>query len=160
MTKNQVLDAIQNIRKGTFVKIIYKSELPLTAAAKRDGVTATKITEKVVRLGVDYTHIQAVIDMEAARTEPKREVASWCHWEIPNILAKHNTKEDMYLTFASVNGGSHTKSEYQLNGVTATKQEIADANIVQPSYFKQNGEAPVIQKINVNNIIQLGDCRI
>lgn len=159
MTKNQILGAVDKIKRGAFVKIVYRTELPMLAAAKKQGVSASKITEKVVRLGVDYNNIKAVAEKEATRTTPKREVTSWCHWEIPNILAQHNTKEDMYLAFATVNGGSHTKTQYMLNGVTATKQEVESANVVIPSYFKSSGDIPEVQRVNINNIIQLGECR-
>lgn len=159
MTKNQVVEAVKNIKKGTFVKIVYRTDLPLTAAAKKRGVTASKITEKIVRLGVNYSNIQSVINAEATRTEPKREVTSWCHWEIPNVLAQHNTKEDYYLSFATVNGGSHTKTIYMLNSIPVNKSEVIDAEVVLSSYFKSNGDVPVVQKVNVNNIIQIGNCK-
>ena len=161
MTKHEIIKTIDSVKKGTFVRIVYQSELPLTAAAKKAGHVIVKHTEKVVRLGVNYGNIAKVQEAEAARTEPKREYTPWCHWEIQDILAKHNTKDDYYLSFATVDGmGHHTKSTYFMNGETATINEVRDSAYVLPSYFKNNGEAPVVQKVNINNIIELGGHRV
>lgn len=154
MTKLELIQKIRNIKKGTFVKIYYKSEVPLTAAAKREGNSVIKLTEKLVRLGVDYTHIARVVAEEALRTTPKKERAPWCHWEIPHILAKHNNKDDYYLSVATVTGHSG-KSIYLINGELSTSQDVADCGYVLPSYFNAH-EAPVVQTININNIIKIG----
>lgn len=160
MTKHEIIRTIDTVKKGTFVRIVYQTELPLTAAAKRAGHVIVKHTEKVVRLGVNYGNIAKVQEAEAARSEPKREYTPWCHWEIEDILAKHNTKDDYYLSFATVDGvGHHTKNTYFMNGNTATISEVMDSALVLPSYFKGTGEAPTVQKVNINNIIQLGGHR-
>lgn len=161
MTKHEIIRSIGDIKKGTFVRIVYQTELPLTAAAKKAGHIIIKRTEKVVRLGVNYGHIAKVQEYEAERIEPKREVTPWCHWEIKDILAKHNTKDDYYLSFATVEGnGHHTKNEYFIDGKSATFQMIEDSSFVLPSYFKGNGEFPVVQKVNINNVIQIGGRRV
>lgn len=160
MTKHEIIKTIDSVKKGTFVRIVYQSELPLTAAAKKAGHVIVKHTEKVVRIGVNYGNIAKVQEAEAARTELKREYTPWCHWEIEDILAKHNTKDDYYLSFATVNGmGHHTKSTYFMDGSTATINEVMDSELVLPSYFKGTGEAPAVQKVNISNIIQLGGHR-
>lgn len=160
MTRHEIIRSIEDIKKGTFVRIVYQTELPLTAEAKRSGHVIIKQTEKVVRLGVNYSNIAKVQKQEAERTEPKREYTPWCHWEIPNILAKHNTKDDYYLSFASIDGkGHHTKNKYFINGTTATRKMVEECPFILPSYFKSSGEAPVVQKVNINNIIQLGGHR-
>ena len=160
MTRHEIIKTIDSVKRGTFVRIVYQSELPLTAAAKRAGHVIVKHTEKVVRLGVNYGNIAKVQESEAERTEPKREYTPWCHWEIQDILAKHNTKDDYYLSFATVNGiGHHTKSTYFIDGSTATINEVMDSELVLPSYFKGTGEAPAVQKVNISNIIQLGGHR-
>ena len=46
-----------------------------------------------------------------------------------------------------------------MNGSTATLNEVMDSALVLPSYFKGTGEAPAVQKVNINNIIQLGGHR-
>lgn len=157
MTRTEILNSIRDIKKGTFTRIIYTSEPTLSAAGKKAGVSIIKHTEKTVRLGVAYQNMQAVKEAEAARTEPKREIASWCHWEVEDILAKHNTKDAYYLAFSYVNGTGHnTKSQYYLNGKVISVEELKESGFIVPSYFKEGKEAPVTQRVNIDNIIQIG----
>lgn len=157
MTKNEILNSIRDIKKGTFTRIIYTSEPTLSAAGKKAGVSIIKHTEKTVRLGVAYQNMQVVKETEAARTEPKREVTPWCHWEVEDVLAKHNTKDAYYLAFSYVNGTGHnTKSEYYLNGKVISVEELKESGFIVPSYFKEGKEMPVTQRVNIDNIIQIG----
>ncbi len=157
MVKHEIIKAVGGIRKGTFTRIVYTSEPTLSAAGKKSGVTIVKHTEKVVRVGVHYPNIAAVQKKDNERTEPKREVTPWCHWEIPDILAKHNTKEAYYLAFASVNQGHNTKTTWFMDGQEVTKEEIMESGYVIPSYFKKDGEMPITQHVNIDNIIELGN---
>lgn len=159
MTRNEVVRAIEGIHKGSFTRIVYCTELPLTAQAKKENNELVKHTEKVVRFGVDYYNIAKVIAEEALRTKPKVERSSWCHWEIENLLAKHNTKDDYYLSFATVNHGSHTKNRYFLNGYEVSYQEVVNSGLVIPSYFNSNRDVTTIQKVNIKNIISIGGKR-
>lgn len=156
MTLNELMEKVNKIRKGTFTRIVYTTEPTLSAAGRKAGVTVIKKTEKVVRLGVQYNNIEAVKEAEAARTEPKRETAAWCHWIVKDILAKHNTKEAYYLSFAYAKDGHNTKTQYFLNDKPITKAELQDSGYVIPSYFTSNGDIPVVQKVNIDNIVELG----
>lgn len=158
MTVEQIMKVVNETRKGTFTRIEYVSEPSLTAAAKRMGVSVIKYTEKVVRLGVHYPNIADVQRAEAERTTPKQERAPWCHWEITDILAKHNTKEAYYLAIATVNKGHNTKNRWFINGEEVTLQEIMESGYIIPSYFK-DGELPVVQRINIEHILGLGKKR-
>lgn len=161
MTKHEIIRTVNDVKKGTFVRIVYQTELPLTSAAKKSGHVIVKHTEKVVRLGVNYGNIAKVQTAESQRTEPKREYAPWCHWEIKDVLAKHNTKDDYYLSFATVDGkGHHTKNKYFIDGVAASLDDVKESNMILPSYFKSSSDAPAVQKVNINNIIQLGGHRV
>ena len=156
MTKTEILNSIRNIKKGTFTRIIYTSEPTLSAAGKKAGVSVIKHTEKTVRLGIKYQNMEAVKQFELERTEPKREVTSWCHWEIEDVLAKHNTKDAYYLAFSYVNEGHNTKSQYYLNGKIVSVEELKESGFIIPSYFKEEKDAPVTQRVNIDNIIQIG----
>lgn len=157
MTKVEILNTIGNIKKGTFTRITYVSEPTLSAAGKKAGVSIIKHTRKTVRLGVQYQNMEAVKEKEAMRTEPKREVAPWCHWEIDDILAKHNMKEAYYLACSYVNGRGHnTESEYYLNGELVTPDILKASGYIVPSYFKEDREPAVTQRINIENIIRIG----
>ena len=156
MTKQEIISAVEGIKKGTFVRVVYETELPMTAAARKEAISILKRTEKVVRVGVDYKNIEAVKRSEEQRIEPKQERSAWCHWEIPHILAKHNTKDDYYLSIATVNQGAHTKTTYIKDGNVVSFTKVKESEYVLPSYFKTSKEVPVIQTINIKNIIELG----
>lgn len=157
MELNEVVNTLNNLKKGAFTRIVYQSSPTLTAAAKKSGIEIVKHTQKVVRFGVSYHNIDAVQKSEKERTTPKIERAPWCHWVIEDALAKHNTKEEYYVSFASVNGGHHTKTEWFLNGVRVSKEDIVNSGYVIPSYFKSSGEPAVVQKVNVTNVIHIGN---
>lgn len=158
MTKNEILNHIKNVKKGTFTRIVYTSEPTLSAAGKKSGVSIIKHTEKVVRLGVKYQNMEAVKVAEALRTEPKREVTPWCHWEVEDILVKHNTKDAYYLSFSYAKDGANTRSEYYLNGKKVSVEELKESGYIVPSYFKDK-EVPVTQRINIENILEIGGHR-
>ena len=156
MRKHEIIEAVNKTKKGAFTRIVYATEPTLSSAGKKSGAVIVKHTEKTVRIGVKYHNMEAVKAAEAARVEPKREVTPWCHWEIEDVLAKHNTKDAYYLAVSYVNGGHHTKSEFYLNGEPITEEQLKETGYVVPSYFKNKEEVPVTQKINIDNIITIG----
>lgn len=160
MDSQDIIKIAQAAKRGSFIRIVYVSDLLISASARRAGHIVQKRTEKVVRLGVNYTHIAQVIAQEALRTGPKRETTSWCHWIIPNILAKHNFNDAYYLTVANVNNGHHSRSKYFIDGVESSFDDVVDSGYVLPSYFRfDTREAPVVQTIRIENIIELGGSR-
>lgn len=160
MERQDIIKIAQAAKKGSFIRIVYVSDLPISASARKAGHVIQKRTEKVVRLGVNYTHIAQVIAQEALRTEPKRETTSWCHWIIPNVLAKHNFNDAYYLSVASVNNGHHSRSKYFIDGIECSFEDVVDSGYVLPSYFRSyTGEAPVVQTIRIENVIELGGSR-
>ena len=80
MELNEVVNTLNNLKKGAFTRIVYQSSPTLTAAAKKSGIEIVKHTQKVVRFGVSYHNIDAVQKSEKERTTPKIERAPWCHW--------------------------------------------------------------------------------
>ena len=72
------------------------------------------------------------------------------------MLAKHNTKDAYYLAFSYVNEGHNTKSQYYLNGKIVSVEELKESGFIIPSYFKEEKDAPVTQRVNIDNIIQIG----
>lgn len=159
MYLTDVLSAIDAIKKGTFVRIVYDSELPQTALARKMGVVIKKRTEKVVRMGVKYSNIAEVIKQESQRVEPKREYTPWSHWIIEDLISKHNTKDDYYLTFATVKNGSHTRCTYFCDGKEMTYEQVAQSPFVLPSYFKPSAMPTLIQKVKIANVIEIGGSR-
>ena len=160
MTINEIMKELQTVRKGTFTRVVYTSEPTLTAAARKQGVTVVKHVEKVVRFGVKYRNIKSVQEkMENEETKTTKRPA-WCHWIVENILSKHNTKEDYYLSFAPTATGHHTKTTWYLNNKVVTRKEVEESGVVLPSYFKLNDTLPVIQQVKIENVLEIGGSRV
>lgn len=164
MNREEFIKALKNYRNGRFIRMNYVSELPMTAAAKKLGFKAFKYTSKLVRFGVEYSHIGAVKVKEAIRAEsgiPKRATKPWYHYEIPHLLAKHDSKDSWYAA-ATYIPGAKGSSRYTLRDAEGNEREITatelkDGGYVINSYF--TGDKPEMQLINVENIISIGGAK-
>ena len=154
MTINAILDAIKNVKNGTFVSVEYETIPTILASARNAGIVITKRTRKVARLGVNYSHIARVIAGRIVSEQSGAVRANPYEWSVANTVAKNVNNDNMYLHITNVPNGSHTKSRWFLNG-----KEVAFENVVEyltPSYLRKGTEMPLIQKINLDNVIKIG----
>ena len=156
MTEATFREIMENVKPGVFTRIKYKSDASLAAKAKKEGHTVTKIVGKTVRFGVNYFEIESVKEREAARTEPKKEMKQLYESLIPHTLYKHIEKETLYVQFATVPEGSHTETEWLIDGQPATLEQVKESGYVINSYWNHSGEAPEVQKIKLENVISIG----
>lgn len=157
MTINAILDAIKDIKNGTFVRVEYETIPSMTASAKKSGVCVSKHTTKVARLGVNYGHIAQVIAKDIIRQTSgveKQEHENPYVWDLKDIIARNINNGNLYLHITNVPENSHTVSEWFVDGKQVDVEEVKQ--YVVPSYFNRSGELPVVQKININNIIKIG----
>ena len=136
-------------KKGTFVKIKYRKTLPSLKAYK--GIyEITKVSEVIVRFGVEYENIGAVREARLQGALPmENHGLPWGEWVIPGYFIRH--KGAYYLRCTLVNG-NHAESRYFVNGEPA---DPAHARILcQASAFKSNDKQTVFT-INVDNIISI-----
>lgn len=157
MTINAVLDAIKNVKSGTFIRMEYETAPSTTAAAKKSGVRVSKHTTKVARLGVNYNHIAQVIAKDIihqASGVEKQERENPYVWDLKDIIARNINNGNLYLHITNVPENSHTISEWFVDGRRVDVEEAKQ--YIVPSYFNKSGELPIVQKININNIIKIG----
>lgn len=162
MTLEKLTNALKGIKKGAFVRIEYRTEVPLSAAAREMGYKAFKQTSKTIRTGVAYSHLGSVIAREKARAESggeKKHRDPWFTWTVPNMTAKHKNKPDMYFGFASV---PKTKTRSHFIVITPlglatemTAEQFREKGLTTPSYWNK-GEPVDFQLVNIENIISLG----
>ena len=160
MSYDSVISAISSIHGGSMARIAYYSELPMKAEAKKGGYTIYKITETTARFGVEYSNIGSVI---ALRNSPDyvapAEKANNNEWIIRNRVS-HNTKTGKTsVRFVPMTSGSNRKVSYVMESPFRTVilgDCIPDMfkTTVQDSYWKKSS-MPVVQSININNIIAL-----
>lgn len=160
MKETAIKNILKKIHKGSFTRIAYVSEPALKAAAKRNGIVIHKYTEKTIRVGVAYDRIERVRKKKLASTDTTKERTPWCHWEVPNMIAKHNTKDSLYLSFANVHKGAHTKTKWFLNGIETSFEDIVASKYILPSYFNSSEDFPDVQIVKFDSIVKLGGVNV
>lgn len=108
MTNQEVFERIKEIRKGRFVALRKKKDL---------GGGVTKVSDMVIRLGVDYSKM---------KINEGRQTGSlpWGHW-VPGyeqLVIEH--KGVYYLRVAS-SYSKHGKAAYFLNGMEISRDHAA-----------------------------------
>lgn len=159
MNTNAVIQAVSRINRGQWFKLVYISDVPLCAKAKREGYVVYKKTVCTVRWGIKYSNIGTVKERFEAKAE-KGELCTthelpWGQWsdKAPNLMMIEH-KDRMYLrVYTSPN---KFDSVYYVNGIPVTKAGLATLGIVQPSYFKHNSERPEALTIKTENIESIG----
>ena len=137
MTNQEIIDAMMSKKRGQYVNLKKEKDL---------GNGVKKITDMVIRLGVDYANMKVNENRET-------EIGSlpWGKWVegLEGYVIEH--KGNYYLRVASSYSNT-TKSIYTLNGIEVSKEQIE--NLVAPS--KLNSKPSDVYNIKFENIIQLG----
>lgn len=163
MTTQELIKELSTRRKGTMLRITYKTSPPLTAVAKRDNITVVKIVETTVRWGCAYGNLRSI---KAKKAEQERLIASgeipmkisrdpWWNWKAgqENII-KENVSSDMeYLTVQPITKGGNVRVSYFVNGHETNKTELLGMEIIQKSYW--NSDPIDIYDIKIPNIISI-----
>ncbi len=135
MTNEEILNKMGNVKKGKYISLKKKKDL---------GNGIEKISDLVIRLGVDYAN------MEVAKG---KEVGSlpWGNWVegLEGLVIEH--KGNYYLRVAS-SYSNNGKSIYLLNGNEISKEEVV--NLVGEK--KLESKALDIYNIKFENILELG----
>ena len=127
LTAAEITDKILNC-KGNFVKVYWKSNPSPAAAHKKNGVILEKVTNAVVRAGIDFANLSSV--KEGIENGERGEVQSlpWGEYLVFPYLIKHRSKgsdtDTIYVRlYPSV--ANTPKVKYFVNGVSVAKEEFA-----------------------------------
>ena len=162
LAKEVILNEAAAAKNGTFIRIGYRTELPVKAAYKKQGIQFFKYTEMSVRLGVNYGHIASVIARKAEQqlVETIQRTNNY-EWVIHNKV-RHNTATGKdYLYVANFNQGSNIHNVYVgikdgevFNIVPEDKEmfKILNEEYMIPSYWNGTSNAPEIMNISFDNI--------
>lgn len=153
MTFTAVQNAINRVKNGTFVSVEYETTPTMLAFAKKEGISIIKRTTKIVRLGVDYSHIARVIAKRASKNYTPSERQNPYEWIVKNILAKKHDGDSFYLQVANVRS-SRAASKWFLNGIEVNFEDVVE--YLAPSYVNKSGDMPEVQKVNIDNLIRIG----
>lgn len=137
MTNEEIIQTMLSKKKGQYVSLKKEKDL---------GNGVKKITDMVIRLGVDYANMKVNENRET-------EIGSlpWGHWVegLEGYVIEH--KGHYYLRVASSYSNT-TKSIYTLNGVEVGDEVVCE--LVAP--YKLKSSSADVYNIKFENIIQLG----
>lgn len=160
MSYESVISAVKSIHGGSMARITYFSEMPMKAANKKNGYVIYKVVSTTARFGVNYSNIGSVA---ALRNSPdyvaptKRENNN--EWVVVNRVSHNSKTGKTSVRFVPMTKGSNKKVTYILKSADRT---VVLGNSI-PEMFKQmvldsywnNNSCPVVQSVNINNIIAL-----
>lgn len=158
MSNSTLISTIKSIPAGRFFRMSYKSELPVKAAFKKQGISIIKVTDTTVRTGVSYNSIASVQEYKSTH-EPSGIVRTNNYVWVEQDRLKHNTVTGKdYFVIAPMKN-SHPKSTYIVkdnNGERYVTIDELDKSMIQDSYWKpSNGVPTAIRTICLENIIEL-----
>lgn len=148
MIREKILSA-----KGNFVKAKWKSN-PKPAATFK-AFNLEKITESVVRAGVNFANLSSVKDAIAAGERGEVQSLPWGEWKQFPYIIEHKGSE--YIRLYPSDGINHyPKSMFFVNGEEVDKQTFA--GYLTPSEAKklldpENNDRPECFTIKANNIL-------
>ena len=162
MERNEILTALNRIHNGSFVRVEYKTEMPVKAENKKKGISITKYASATFRTGVRYSNIADVIKEREARANEETATKVRVNNETSIIANKavHNDKTDCdYVELATVKNNANTKAYYVII--------IGDEKIISKTLddYKQylidsalsERKASYIRKIKFENIISINN---
>lgn len=147
MQLNQIVDRLNSIHNGSFQKVTYKSELPAKAYYKNCGFKVMKVTEMIMRTGIDYKAIA-----------PKKEESSNNRTNNYQSIIKNkllfNTNTKKYYT--RIYPYSNIKSAYYIvKGIEVAPVDDVSEYVI-PSYFnRKTSDEPIVLNVSIDNIISL-----
>ena len=169
MNTKSVIESVKNIKNGTFTRITYMSEVPMSSKAKKENpdMRIMKVSSRLFRLGVNYKNIQKVIDRNkedilngVVRKEYKNNFENIFD---NKIVHNTNTNKNYLNAYPFAKSGHH--SYYLIQGTSKkgtmyqrrmNNLDDSTKSLIIGSYFGKNYEEPSIQRLSVENIISIG----
>lgn len=146
MDTNIILNQLANIKKGSYLKLKKVKHY-------KNGVD--KVSDLVIRLGINYGNIKAVQEKLNGR-----EVGSlpWGHYlkGYEGLVIEHTNKkgETKYYLRVANDYLDRNKSYYYLNGNEISREEAIA--IEGEKQIKGSGESPDVYNIEFSNLLSLG----
>lgn len=156
MKTSEILNKVSTIRKGSFVRISYTTELPLKAKAAHTCKIVKRV-DTIVRLGVNYHNIKSVKE-RVLQNGPSTKIYKNPYTNIYGHILYQHENGNYYLQFATVNKNSNTKEYFFLEDAygerVISKETAKELDVVQDSYWTKG--VPEVQKVKIENINRIG----
>jgi hypothetical protein len=138
-------------KRGQNIPCLWRRQLKV-----RKGVTnlVEKISECVVRAGINYKNLRAVQELrESAGEIDQPHPLTWGTWQKWPFIITHQGKEYLRVYPASLD--IHAKVQYMLDGQQVAKEQIE--HLCLSSEFKKQEEMPRCFTVRAENVIRLGN---
>ena len=153
MGKQKVIELINKVQNGTIGTIEYKSSVPVSAAARKEGVVIESYTKKFVRFGAAYKNLVEAVS--EAEVKPRTNNYSWI---IENKVAYNSNTGLDYVRISNIKKKTISR-KYVLtlaDGTKAVAKKLdAFAMYLTPSTLNGSGSTPVVQNIKLDNVIAI-----
>lgn len=148
----EIAKQICNIPRGQFRRFRWRSDVDLTAAARKQHITIQKQTITTARTGVKYANIAGVVLKESNpnRTNNFEWVAG-----AENYIKYNKRTGRYYAVIAPIAKGHNTKVEYILTDANGKSRFITAEEAKQytiASYWKKSGDKPAVITVALDNI--------
>jgi len=141
MKINELIGQLVTRRNGSWIKILYKKEIPFT-----DGSNGYVEKTMYIRKGIKYNAQKQV--KESGKT-PTHELP-WGEWEIANLIISHKGK--YYLRAYST--PIKAKSKFFVDGREVKYDDLVTMPI-KKEFFKKCDEKPAAMTLNIENIMEI-----
>ena len=150
-----VINKMNAKKNGTWFSVKYKSQPTVKANFKKLGISVVKYSENVVRTGVAYDRIGAVIRKKLAENyvpAPARENHN--EWVIPNkILFNNNTNK--YAVRLGFCNGHKAKVDYKAYDINGNEIPF-EKDYVIDSYWNKPSTDLSVMNITIDNLVSIG----
>ena len=148
---------LANIPAGRWFKLSYVTDVTLSAAGKKAGVTVLKRVVGTFRIGIDYANTKKVKD-KVADGHVLMHKLPWGEYKAGsgNRIICHTNKNGQYNEYARLySTPNKPRIQHYLNGVPISTENLMKTGYVPKSYFEQK-ESTGCYTINLNNIESIG----
>lgn len=148
---NKVLDLVP----GSFVRISYRTSVPVKAQYKKEGYSIEKFVDETIRVGIDYHNIGAVsaVENDSQKTSRKSKI----HWTIKKYFLINEETKERYLAIYPMVKNGNKKVTFVIrtpDTLTATIDQDVVKEFVVDSYW--NKKFSFQKSIKVDNILKIG----
>lgn len=143
MNTNLLICKLNTKRNGQFFKMSWCTDVPLTAQAKKDGVTVLKYTTTTVRKGINYANIKNVKDKVAKGEMSSEHKLAWGQWKagFKGLIIEHTDKKGVYKEYVRLYATPNKPQiNWFLNGRPISKEELIAKGVVPSSYWNKSNE--------------------
>lgn len=156
MNKQEIMNALNNVKSGTYQVVVYKTNL--TPNRYNKGCAITKVVRAVVRFGVQYSHLSELVAEDKARKaaglEPATHELKNAHW-INKYLIQHDNGN--ILLRITVSKGVFHKSRilgYYKDGQPISEAEARECT--QASQWTPRNTPLLVFSKKIDDIISIG----